>query len=86
MDIRGTGIVGLAVDVINTGVEVTNVGGITISASSPTTNSYGGILFADNIGAASGASGHVGMQYTDRTNHYGDISLQPEALVAIPKK
>ena len=75
LDVRGTGIVGLAVDIINTGVEITNVGGITISASSPTTNSYGGVLFADNIGAVSGASGHIGMQYTDRTNHYGDISF-----------
>ena len=86
MDIRGTGIVGLAVDVINTGVEVTNVGGITISASSPTTNSYGGILFADNIGAVSGASGHIGMQYTDRTNHYGDISFATRSVGGYTEK
>jgi hypothetical protein len=79
LDIRGVGILGAAIDVINTGVAVTNVGGLTVSSSQPTVSNYGGILFADNIGALSGASGHIGMQYTDRTNHYGDISFATRA-------
>jgi hypothetical protein len=75
LDIRGTGIIGAAIDVVNAGTGITNIGGLTLSNANVTASNYIGILFADNVGAVSGASGHIGMQSTDRDNHYGDISF-----------
>jgi hypothetical protein len=79
LDIRSPGILGAAIDVINVGTAVTNMGGLTVSNANVTTDNYVGILFSDNVGAISGASGQIGMKLTDRTNHYGDISFATRA-------
>ncbi len=47
--------------------------GFTLNNIDTTTNNYVGILFGDNAYSGAGASGGIGMQMTDRTNHYGDL-------------
>lgn len=49
--------------------------GFTLNNTDATTNNYIGILFGDNSASAAGASGGIGMQLTDRTNHYGDFVI-----------
>jgi hypothetical protein len=54
-----------------TGTAITNITGFNIANTSATTNNYSGFLFSDAVGVNS--SGAIGLQHTDRTNHYGDV-------------
>lgn len=86
LDVRGVGIVGASIDIVNAGTAITNVGGLTLSASNATLNNYVGVLFSDNVSAAAGASGHIGMQLTDRVNHYGDLSFATRSAAGYTEK
>ncbi len=56
--------------VTNAGTSITNAAGIWITNTAATTNNYSTIGFLDS--SFGSAIGIMGMQHTDRTNHYGD--------------
>jgi hypothetical protein len=73
MDVRATGTTGPGFATVNSGTAVTNGTGVILSNTSPTTNNWVGIGFADSTGGA--ASANIAVRLTDRTNHYGEFGI-----------
>jgi hypothetical protein len=74
LEVTDTGPGGLIVNIVNAGTGITNLGGFQINNTNATTNNRAGFGFADTAGFSNWSAG-LGVQMTDRTNHYGDFAF-----------
>jgi hypothetical protein len=63
----------------STSTTIGGVNGLSLANLNSTTNNWVGIIFGDTYGCNEGASGSIGMQLTNRTNHYGDFAIATRA-------
>lgn len=67
------------------GTSISNIVGMYISNDNSTSGNYAGVLFSDgNVGGY--ATGSIGTQLIDRTNHYGDMVLATRSVSGFTEK